>query len=155
MMAPMPDDAHWMARALALARAAADAGEAPVGAVLVDATDGVLAEAGNAPIALNDPTAHAEMRVIRAAAQRAGNYRLKEGATLYVTLEPCVMCAGAIAHARVSRIVYGARDAKGGAVDSGVRFFEQPTCHWRPEVVGGVMAEDCGAVLKAFFRARR
>jgi tRNA(adenine34) deaminase len=155
MMLAMKDDERWMRRALALAEEAAAAGEAPVGAVLVDDVGEVVAEAGNAPIALVDPTAHAEMRVLRDAAQRAGNYRLPPGLTLYVTLEPCTMCAGAIAHARVSRLVYGASDAKGGAVESGVRFFEQPTCHWRPEVAGGVEAEACAQVLKDFFRARR
>lgn len=144
-----------MARALALAEAAADAGEAPIGAVLVDVDGAVIAEAGNAPIALADPTAHAEIRAIREAARRGGNYRLREGLTLYVTLEPCVMCAGAISTARVSRVVYGASDAKGGAVESGVRFFEQPTCHWRPEVTGGVMAVESAKLLRDFFRARR
>jgi tRNA(adenine34) deaminase len=154
MIASMSDEVH-MARALALAEAAAAAGEAPIGAVLVGADGAVLAEAGNAPIALSDPTAHAEIQVIRDAARAAGNYRLREGATLYVTLEPCAMCAGAIAQARVSRLVYGATDAKGGAVESGVRFFAQPTCHWRPEVVGGVMAQESADILRAFFRARR
>jgi len=156
MIAAMTDDIGWMRRALALAEAAAGAGEAPIGAVLVDAaTDEAVAEAGNAPIALSDPTAHAEIRVLREAAKLSGNYRLKPGLTLYVTLEPCTMCASALSHARVSRVVYGATDAKGGAVESGVKFFDQPTCHWRPDVLGGVEAEDCARVLKEFFRARR
>ncbi len=155
MMLAMKDDERWMRRALALAEAAALAGEAPIGAVLVDGAGEVVAEAGNAPIAAHDPTAHAEMIVLREAALRGGNYRLPPGLTLYVTLEPCTMCAGAISHARVSRLVYGASDAKGGAVENGVRFFEQPTCHWRPEATGGVEAEACAQVLKDFFRARR
>jgi tRNA(Arg) A34 adenosine deaminase TadA len=151
----MNDDAHWMGKALALARAAADAGEAPIGAVLVDGAGTVVAEAHNAPIGLSDPTAHAEILVLREAARRGGNYRLPPGMTLYVTLEPCAMCAGAIAQARVSRVVYGATDAKGGAVESGGRYFEQPTCHWRPEVTGGVAADESAQLLKDFFRARR
>lgn len=155
MMLAMKDDERWMWRALALAEEAALAGEAPVGAVLVDGAGEVVAEARNAPIAAHDPTAHAEMIVLREAALRGANYRLPPGLTLYVTLEPCTMCASAIAHARVSRVVYGATDAKGGAVESGVRFFEQPTCHWRPEVKGGVEADACAQVLKDFFRARR
>ena len=151
----MNDDAHWMGKALKLAQAAADAGEAPIGAVLVDGGGSVVAQAHNAPIGSSDPTAHAEILVMREAARRAGNYRLPAGLTLFVTLEPCAMCAGAISHARVSRVVYGATDAKGGAVESGGRFFEQPTCHWRPEVTGGVAAEECAKLLKDFFRARR
>ncbi len=149
------DDAAGMARAMEMARAAAAAGEAPIGAVIVDPADGgVIAEAGNAPIGEIDPTAHAEIRVLREAARRAGNYRLT-GLTLYVTLEPCAMCAGAISHARIGRLVYGASDPKGGAVEHGPRLFEQPTCHWRPSVIGGVMAEESAALLREFFRARR
>ena len=150
----MSDEAV-MGYALALARAAAEAGEAPIGAVVVDPANGeIVAAAANAPIALHDPTAHAEILALRAAAAMRGNYRLG-GLTLYVTLEPCAMCAGAISHARIGRLVYGARDEKGGAVESGVRFFEQPTCHSRPDVTGGVMADEAGAMLKAFFQARR
>lgn len=154
MIAAM-NDAEHMARALKIAEAAAVAGEAPIGAVLVDASGAVVAEAGNAPISLSDPTAHAEIRVLRDAAVSAGNYRLAEGMTLYVTLEPCTMCAGAIANARVSRVVYGASDPKGGAVESGVRFFDQPTCHWKPKIEGGVLATESAEMLRAFFRARR
>jgi tRNA(Arg) A34 adenosine deaminase TadA len=149
------DDARFMALAMAQARAAETAGEAPIGAVLVDAEGAVIATGANAPIASHDPTAHAEIAAIRAAAVILGNYRLAAGLTLYVTLEPCAMCAGAIAHARIARLVYGAADAKGGAVESGVRFFESPTCHWRPAVAGGVCAEESAALLKAFFKARR
>ena len=148
-------DLEMMCRAMAQAQAAADAGEAPIGAVLVDpATGAVVAEAHNQPIGLHDPTAHAEVLAMRAAAQKLGNYRLT-GLTLYVTLEPCAMCAGAISHARIGRVVYGAADEKGGAVAHGPRFFEQPTCHSRPAVTAGLMAEESSALLKGFFRARR
>lgn len=141
--------------ALDEAQAAAEAGEAPIGAVVVDpATGEIIARAGNAPIARHDPTAHAEILVLRQAAERVGNYRLT-GLTLVVTLEPCAMCAGAISHARIGRLVFGATDLKGGAVISGPRFFDQPTCHWRPDVVGGVLAEESAAMLKGFFRSRR
>jgi tRNA(Arg) A34 adenosine deaminase TadA len=154
----LPDplaDAAFMDAALDAARAAAHEGEAPIGAVLVDPETGeVVATAGNRPIADHDPTAHAEIRALRAAATARGNYRLA-GLTLYVTLEPCAMCAGAISHARIARLVYGANDPKGGAIAHGPRFFEQPTCHWRPDVVAGVRAEEAGALLKAFFKARR
>jgi tRNA(adenine34) deaminase len=144
-----------MQRALALARAAAEAGEAPVGAVILDpATGAIIAEGANGPIGRHDPTAHAEIIALRAAAQALGNYRLT-GLTLVATLEPCAMCAGAISHARIGRVVFGAADPKGGAVINGPRFFEASTCHWRPEVEHGLMAEACGAVLKEFFRARR
>ena len=141
--------------ALEEAQAAAARGEAPIGAVVVDpATGQIVARAGNSPIGLADPTAHAEILALRAAARALGNYRLT-GLTLFVTLEPCAMCAGAISHARIGRLVFGASDPKGGAVISGPRFFEQPTCHWRPEVVGGVLAEESAALLRAFFRERR
>jgi tRNA(Arg) A34 adenosine deaminase TadA len=149
------DHPSFMRLALNDAEAAAAAGEAPVGAVLVDAAGVVVARGANAPIAACDPTAHAEIVALRAACAGAGNYRLASGLTLYVTLEPCAMCAGAISHARVSRLVYGAADAKGGAVEHGPRFFAQATCHWRPEVIGGVLADESAALLKAFFRARR
>ena len=143
-----------MALAMAEARSAADAGEAPIGAVLVDANGEVIAAAGNAPIATHDPTGHAEIRVLRAAAQKLGNYRLVD-TTLYVTLEPCAMCAGAISIARVKRLVIAARDEKGGAVWHGPKYFKQPTCHWRPDVAEGPFAEEAGALLRDFFRARR
>ncbi|MDX2237045.1 MAG: tRNA adenosine(34) deaminase TadA [Hyphomonadaceae bacterium] len=151
----MPDHESLMRRALALAAAAAEAGETPVGAVLVDADGAVLAEGANAPIAGHDPTAHAEIVALRAACARLGNYRLPAGVTLYVTLEPCAMCAGAISAARVSRLVYGASDPKGGAVAHGARVFDQPTCHWRPAVTGDVLGAEAGDMLRAFFRARR
>ncbi len=147
-------DHKLMAFALDEALRAAATGEAPIGAVLVSADGDVLAAAGNAPIASHDPTAHAEIRVLRAAAAKLGNYRLA-GATLYVTLEPCAMCAGAISHARIARLVFAAEDQKGGAVVNGVKFFESATCHWRPEIVHGAFAEESSALLKEFFRARR
>lgn len=150
----MSDAAH-MGRALALARAAAEAGEAPIGCVIVDEAGAVIAEGANAPIASHDPTAHAEIVALRKAAAALGNYRLKPGLTLYVTLEPCAMCAGAISNARIARVIYGASDAKGGGVEHGARVFAQPTCHWKPGVTSGVEAEASAAVLKEFFRARR
>ena len=137
------------------AQAAADAGETPVGAVIVDpATGDVVAVGANQPIGSHDPTAHAEIVALRAAAAKLGNYRLTN-LTLFVTLEPCAMCAGAISHARIGRVVFGADDPKGGAVVHGPRFFEQPTCHWRPQVEGGVLADESSAMLKGFFQARR
>ncbi|MDP3738703.1 MAG: tRNA adenosine(34) deaminase TadA [Hyphomonadaceae bacterium] len=148
-------DLEMMQRALVLARAAAAAGEAPIGAVVAnEATGEVVAEAHNRPIGLHDPTGHAEILALRAAAEKLSNYRLP-GLTLYVTLEPCAMCAGAISHARVSRLVFGAADEKGGAVANGVQFFDQPTCHSRPLVSSGVLENEASALLKEFFRARR
>ena len=141
--------------ALELAQAAADAGETPVGAVVVDpATGEIIGRGSNGPIGRSDPTAHAEVMALREAAERLGNYRLT-GLELFVTLEPCAMCAGAISHARIGRLVFGAEDPKGGAVVHGPRYFEQPTCHWRPAVEGGLLAEESSALLKGFFRARR
>jgi tRNA(Arg) A34 adenosine deaminase TadA len=150
----MSDEAH-MARALALAAEAAEAGEAPIGCVIVDDAGVVIAEGANAPISGHDPTAHAEIVALRKAAAALGNYRLKPNLTLFVTLEPCAMCAGAISHARIARVVYGASDAKGGAVEHGPRFFDQPTCHWRPNVTGGVKGEAAAEMLRRFFKARR
>ncbi|HTI67783.1 MAG TPA: tRNA adenosine(34) deaminase TadA [Caulobacteraceae bacterium] len=148
-------DRATMRIALDLAQAAADAGEAPIGAVVVDpATGAVIGSAHNAPIGLHDPTAHAEILALRQAAEATGNYRLT-GMTLFVTLEPCAMCAGAISHARVGRLVFGAQDPKGGAVVHGPRLFEQPTCHWRPTVEGGLLADESADLLRGFFRARR
>jgi tRNA(adenine34) deaminase len=141
--------------ALEAAQAAAEAGETPVGAVVVDPVSGeVIAVGANQPIGSHDPTAHAEIVAIREAAAKLGNYRLT-GLTLVVTLEPCAMCAGAISHARIGRLVFGAEDPKGGAVVNGPRFFEQPTCHSRPTVEGGVLADESSALLKGFFRERR
>ena len=142
-----------MARALQEAQAAADGGEVPVGAVVV--RDGaILAAAGNSPRAAHDPTAHAEMLAIRAACAALGDERLS-GCDLYVTLEPCTMCAAAISFARVRRLYFGALDPKGGAVESGVRFFAQATCHHAPEIYGGLREGEAAALLRAFFQPRR
>ena len=143
----------FMDQALDLARAAAAAGEVPVGCVVV--RDGrVIARAGNRTIADCDPTAHAEMLAIREAARVLGSERLTD-CDLYVTLEPCAMCAGALSFARIRRLYYGAADPKGGAVDNGVRFFGAPSCHHRPEVYGGIGESEAGALLREFFRLRR
>lgn len=149
-MFPLPDP---MRHALAAARAAADSGEVPVGAVVMLGGE-IVATAANAPRTLNDPTAHAEMLAIRAAAAKLGRDRL-EDCDLWVTLEPCAMCAGAIAHARIARVYYGASDPKGGAVEHGPRFFTQPTCHHRPDVYGGIGEGEASALLRDFFAARR
>lgn len=144
-----------MAAALAEAEAAAARGEVPVGAVVVDPSEGtVIAAAGNRMRALSDPTAHAEMLAIRAAAAALGAERLT-GLDLYVTLEPCPMCAGAIAAARIARLYYGAEDPKSGGVDHGPRVFAHKACHHKPEVYGGIDAERCAALLKDFFRQKR
>ncbi|HEX4295614.1 MAG TPA: nucleoside deaminase [Rhizomicrobium sp.] len=148
------DDAQAIALALAEAEAAAQRGEVPVGALLVSSAGEVLARDGNRILERRDPTAHAEMLVLRAAAEKLSNERLI-GTVLYVSLEPCAMCVGAISLARVARLVFAADDLKGGAVLHGPRFFEQPTCHHRPVVVRAGDAEAAGAILKAFFRARR
>ena len=148
------NDEPYMRLAIQEAKSAARRGEVPVGAVLVNAAGDVVAKAGNAPISICDPTAHAEVLALRDAAYGAENYRLG-GLTLYVTLEPCTMCAGAISNSRISRVVYGAPDVKGGAVENGVRFFDQATCHHKPKVTGGVLGEECAQLLKNFFRARR
>jgi tRNA(adenine34) deaminase len=142
-----------MSIALEEARAAAARGDVPVGCVVVkDGT--IVARAGNRTIADRDPTAHAELIAIRAAAAALGSERLAD-CDLYVTLEPCAMCAAAMSFARIRRLYFGAADAKGGAVEHGVRFFAAPTCHHRPEVYGGINESECGELLKGFFQARR
>jgi len=147
---PLPDP---MASALAAARAGAEAGEVPIGAVVVK--DGmVLAVAHNQPRTLHDPTAHAELLAIRAAAGALGNERL-DGCELWVTLEPCAMCAGAIAHARIARVYYAAPDPKGGAVEHGARVFEQAQCLHRPEVYSGMGEAEAAELLRRFFAGRR
>ena len=152
-MLTSPYDAA-MRLALAEASGAAADSEVPVGCVVLDSSGAVIATGRNAREADHDPTGHAEIVAIRAAAAKLGNYRLT-GLTLVVTLEPCAMCAGAISHARIGRLVYGADDPKGGAVAHGPRFFEQPTCHSKPLVASGVLADESSAMLKAFFKARR
>lgn len=147
------DDEKWMREALLLARQAEAAGEVPVGAVLVK--DGALVGSGwNQPIGAHDPTAHAEIMAMRAAAKSVGNYRLT-GTTLYVTLEPCAMCAGAMVHARAARLVYGAADPKTGAAGSVFDLTRSDKLNHRLEVEGGVLAEECGGLLREFFAHRR
>lgn len=148
-----------MRMALEEAQAAADAGETPVGAVVVDPAlgsgdDAVVARGRNRTVADRDPTAHAEVVALRAAALARGNHRLT-GLDLYVTLEPCPMCAGALGHARIGRVVFAASDPKGGGVLHGARVFDHPQCHWRPAVEAGPLAGESAEMLRAFFRARR
>jgi tRNA(adenine34) deaminase len=146
-------DEEWMELALAQARMALDSGEVPVGAVVV-LNGAMLSAAFNRPISLCDPTAHAEILALRAAASAVGNYRLS-GATLYVTLEPCLMCAGAISHARVSRLVFGASDPKNGAAESLYRIFGDKRLNHVVAVQGGMLREACGEILSGFFRQKR
>ena len=144
-----------MAEALIEARAAAARGEIPVGAVIVDGVTGqIIARGGNATEAAHDPTAHAEMAVIQQACKIKATPRLPE-CDLYVTLEPCPMCATAISFARIRRVYFGAYDPKGGGVDHGPKIFQQPTCHHQPEIYGGINEQECAALLKEFFRDRR
>ncbi len=147
-------DAAWMRQALAQADRAAEMGEVPVGAVLVDEAGELVAAGHNQPISANDPSAHAEIVTLRAAAQKRANYRLP-GCTLYVTLEPCTMCVGALVHARVKRLVYGATEPRSGAIESAQRLFESGQYNHRPEVEGGLLAGECSQLLSAFFQARR
>jgi tRNA(adenine34) deaminase len=147
------NDERWMRRALELARRAAEAGEVPAGAVLVRG-EVLLGEGGNAPIAQCDPTAHAEILALRAGARTTGNYRLS-GTTLYSTLEPCPMCAGALVHARVDRLVFGARDLRFGGTRSKFRIADSPLLNHRVEVAEGVLAAECVALLQEYFRERR
>lgn len=153
--APNASDAaeRWMAEALVLARAARSRGEVPVGAVVIRG-DAIIGRGGNAPIERNDPTAHAEIAALREAAQALGNYRLPD-CDLYVTVEPCAMCAGAIMHARIRRLVFGAHDPKTGACGSVVDLFAERRLNHHTTVVGGVAAETCGALLSDFFGGRR
>ena len=150
----MMDDWDWMAEALREAEAAAKRGEVPVGAVLVSAEGELLAAERNRIVERRDPTAHAEMLAIREACRRVDNERLV-GTSLYVTLEPCGMCVGAISMARIARLVFAAEDPKGGAVLHGPKFFEQATCHHRPQVARAGDADAAGALLRKFFQARR
>jgi len=143
----------FMDLALQEARAAGERGEVPIGCVIVRGGE-VLARAGNATISDRDPTAHAEMLAIRQAAAALGSERLDD-CDIYVTLEPCAMCAGALAFARIRRLYYGAADPKGGAVEHGVKFFASPTCHHRPDIYGGLAEAEASALLKEFFKARR
>ncbi len=143
----------YMQQALTLAKQAANNGEVPVGAVIVK--DGkIIAQASNLTETNNDPSAHAELLAIRAACEKLGSPRLPD-CDLYVTLEPCTLCAAAISFARIRRLYFGAYDAKGGGVEHGAKFYHQPTCHHAPEVLGGMMESDCGLVLKEFFADKR
>lgn len=144
---------HHMQRALQLARQAAELGEVPVGALIVK-DDTIIAEGANQPIKAHDPTAHAEIVAMRRAADAIGNYRLVD-TTLYVTLEPCAMCVGAIMHARIKRVVFGAYDPKAGAVESQLQLAQANYFNHRIGCTGGILADECGSVLKAFFQARR
>lgn len=146
-------DTDFMRRAIALGESAAARGEVPVGALLVRG-DEVIGEGANCPVAHHDPTAHAEIEALRDGGRRSGDYRLT-GTTLYVTLEPCIMCASAIVHARVARVVFGAWDPKAGAAGSVADIFGIPQLNHRVDVFGGVLAEECGALLRGFFAARR
>lgn len=148
------EDIEWMRMALAQARIAADKAEVPVGAVLVGADGELLAAGHNQPITARDPSAHAEIVTLRAAALKLDNYRLP-GTTLYVTLEPCTMCVGALVHARVRRVVYGAVEPRTGAIESAQRLFQSGEYNHRPEIEGGLLAAESSALLTAFFRARR
>jgi len=146
-------DVQWMRYALNRARQAAERGEVPVGAVLVGDGD-LIAEGFNEPIAASDPTAHAEIVALRRAAASMGNYRLG-GTTLYVTIEPCLMCVGAMIHARIARLVYGATEPKAGAIESAMRALDHPSLNHRFEIVGGVLADESRALLQSFFQDRR
>lgn len=148
------DDTYFMRIAIEEARLAALAGEVPVGAVLVDAAGSVLARAGNAPIRLQDPTAHAEILAIREAARTCGNYRLT-GTTLYVTIEPCTMCAGAMVHARIRRLVYGAHDPKSGACGSLYDIVQDTRLNHQLELTRGILEEECRDLIQRFFKSRR
>lgn len=149
----LPDE-HYMALALEEARKAEQAGEVPIGAVLVHRETGAVIAGGNRTITRSDPTAHAEIEVIREACRIEGVQRIPEY-DLYVTLEPCAMCAGAISFARIRRVVFGASDPKGGGILHGGKFYDQPTCHHRPVVDHGTMTDECGNVLKDFFARKR
>ncbi len=149
----LEEDIHWMRRALALAAEAAGAGEVPVGAVLVRGGES-LGEGSNRPLSACDPTAHAEIVALRAASAAAGNYRLP-GSTLFVTIEPCAMCAGALVHARVERLVFAAREPKAGVVESNLRFLEAPFLNHRVRWDEGPLGDEATALMQAFFRSRR
>jgi tRNA(adenine34) deaminase len=147
------EDHYWLQQAITLAKHAAFIGEVPVGAILVYQNE-IMGSGFNRPIATNDPTAHAEMTALRNSALKIGNYRLLN-TTLYVTLEPCIMCAGAIVHSRIKRLVFGASDAKAGAIVSKTNILDQPFLNHRVEYAGGLLAEQCGNLLSCFFRERR
>jgi tRNA(Arg) A34 adenosine deaminase TadA len=147
---------EYMRLAILEAKKAEAIGEVPIGAIIIDSQSGEIISKGyNQPIKTHDPTAHAEVIALREAAKFLENYRLRPDLSLYVTLEPCTMCAGAISFARIKTIVYGAYDKKGGAVENGVKFFSSPQCHHRPELIGGILENDCSSLLKSFFAKKR
>jgi tRNA(adenine34) deaminase len=148
------DDEKWMWRAIGIAREAASMNEVPVGSIVLDKEGRILAAASNRTITDTDPTAHAEILALRTAALRVGNYRLTE-TTVYTTIEPCAMCAGALVNARVARLVYGARDERFGAVDTHFRLCDSDELNHRIEITGGVLAENCRSLMQEFFRSRR
>lgn len=148
------NDEYYMCEAIAQAQEASDRGEVPVGAVIVNSKGKIISRAGNSPISLMDPSAHAEILAIRKASTILKNYRLVD-CSLYVTLEPCTMCAGVISAARLKRVVYGATDIKSGAVESGVRFFETKSCNHKPLIKSGVLEDNSANILKEFFQIRR
>jgi tRNA(adenine34) deaminase len=151
----MPEtDEHFMRLALAEAGSARDLGEVPIGAVIVDPNGEILAAASNRTITDSDPTAHAEILALRIAAAKIGNYRLT-GGTLYTTIEPCVMCAGALVHARIGRLVFGAHDERFGGVETKFRLCDSDDLNHRMEIVSGVLAEECRGLIQSFFRGRR
>jgi tRNA(adenine34) deaminase len=156
--ARLPDDITWMELALAEARMAAEAGEVPVGALVINngeiINDQIIGRAGNRNLRDHDPTAHAEILALRQAAQHLGNHRLT-GCTLYATIEPCAMCAGAVIHARIARLVYGAKDSKAGAAGSILEVINHPRLNHKMEVVSGVLGDRCSEILQDFFRRRR
>jgi len=147
-------DENWMYRAIGMAREAAKIGEVPVGAIIIDEKGGILAAASNRTIKNTDPTAHAEILALRIAATRVGNYRLT-GTTVYSTIEPCAMCAGALVNARVARLVYGAPDERFGAVESKFRVCDSPELNHRIEITSGILADNCRRLMQEFFQARR
>jgi tRNA(adenine34) deaminase len=154
LLAMVEQDEFWMAKALAEARRASRAGEVPVGAVVVSSDGVLLAAAGNETIGQNDPTAHAEILALRAAAAKIGNYRLT-GRTVYTTIEPCAMCAGALVNARIARLVYGAPDERFGAVETLFRICDSTALNHRVQIASGVLAAECRNLMQDFFRARR
>lgn len=151
----MLNDEKYMRLAIEEAIKAEQIGEVPIGAVIVDDEGEIIATGSNAPISGHDPCGHAEIVALRKAASILQNYRLKPNLSLYVTLEPCTMCAGAISAARIARVIYAATDKKGGAIKSGVRFFESDTCHHRPQITEGILGDECSNLLKNFFAKRR
>ncbi len=153
-MPEVHSDEYWMQQALALARSAADVGEVPVGAVVVSATGELIGSGFNQPIRTHDPSAHAEIMAIREAALAVSNYRLP-GCVLYVTIEPCTMCVGAIVHARIARVVYGALEPRFGAIESAKRLLEEGAFNHQVETLGGVESQQCGELMREFFKGRR